>query len=122
MFPNRLPFLSWFTFLVLPAQPGPALPCTHPACPFYHLLQRNGAEVTVLEARDRAGGRVHSFQADGFTAPVDLGACGVTGSWRSMGRSSAGWLTRRQRHGGEPEPQAVSRAMASIVSLLVAKA
>lgn len=36
--------------------------------------QRNGAEVTVLEARDRVGGRVHSFQADGFTAPVDLGA------------------------------------------------
>jgi hypothetical protein len=36
-------------------------------------LQRNGANVTVLEARDRVGGRVHSFAGGGFTAPVDLG-------------------------------------------------
>ncbi|PRW44477.1 lysine-specific histone demethylase 1-like protein 3 isoform A [Chlorella sorokiniana] len=42
-------------------------------------LKRNGSEVTVLEARDRVGGRVHSFQGDGFTAPVDLGASIITG-------------------------------------------
>lgn len=46
----------------------------HPAPrPLLGLLQRNGADVTVLEARGRVGGRVHSFQAGGFTAPVDLG-------------------------------------------------
>ncbi|KAL4433102.1 hypothetical protein ABPG77_006529 [Micractinium sp. CCAP 211/92] len=42
-------------------------------------LKRNGADVTVLEARERVGGRVHSYQGDGFTAPVDLGASIITG-------------------------------------------
>lgn len=42
-------------------------------------LKRNGAEVVVLEARDRVGGRVHSYQQGGFTAPVDLGASIITG-------------------------------------------
>ncbi len=39
----------------------------------WFLLQRNGADVTVLEARERVGGRVYSYQGAGFTAPVDLG-------------------------------------------------
>jgi len=34
----------------------------------------------VLEARGRVGGRVHSYQGDGFSAPVDLGASLVTGT------------------------------------------
>lgn len=42
-------------------------------------MQRHGVEVTVLEARDRVGGRVHSYQDEGFTAPVDLGASIITG-------------------------------------------
>lgn len=57
-----------------------AASCTLAACPLLRhaspcrrRLQRNGADVTVLEARERVGGRVHSYQADCFTAPVDLG-------------------------------------------------
>lgn len=43
-------------------------------------MQRCGAEVVVLEARDRVGGRVHSYSGNGFGAPVDLGASIVTGT------------------------------------------
>ncbi|KAF8072835.1 LDL3 [Scenedesmus sp. PABB004] len=43
------------------------------------LLQRNGVEVVVLEARERVGGRVHSHTGD-FAAPVDLGASLVAGT------------------------------------------
>ncbi len=43
------------------------------------LAQRNGVEVVVLEARDRVGGRVHSYQGD-FACPVDLGASIITGT------------------------------------------
>lgn len=34
----------------------------------------------VLEARNRVGGRVHSFRGNGFSAPVDLGASIITGT------------------------------------------
>ena len=37
-------------------------------------------DVLVLEARDRVGGRVHSYQGPGFRAKVDLGASLVTGT------------------------------------------
>jgi phytoene dehydrogenase-like protein len=43
-------------------------------------LQRNGVDVLVLEARERVGGRVHSYQGPGFSAPVDLGASLLTGT------------------------------------------
>lgn len=43
-------------------------------------LQRNGIAATVLEARDRIGGRVYSFQGNGFSVPVDLGASLITGA------------------------------------------
>lgn len=43
-------------------------------------LQRNGVEVTVLEARDRVGGRVHTLQDDRFGCPIDLGASLITGT------------------------------------------
>lgn len=51
-------------------------------------VQRHGVEVTVLEARDRVGGRVHSYQDEGFTAPVDLGASIITGLGRQLACAS----------------------------------
>lgn len=53
-------------------------PCV--ACVLCRRLQRNNVDVLVLEARDRVGGRVHSYQGSGFSAPVDLGASLVTGT------------------------------------------
>ena len=41
------------------------------------LLAVAGFEVTVLEARDRIGGRIH--QSDQLGLPVDLGACWIQG-------------------------------------------
>ncbi|WIA28969.1 hypothetical protein OEZ86_011504 [Tetradesmus obliquus] len=43
------------------------------------VLKRNNVDVLVLEARDRVGGRVHSYSGP-FAAPVDLGASLVTGT------------------------------------------
>ncbi|KAL4420498.1 hypothetical protein ABPG75_010154 [Micractinium tetrahymenae] len=45
-------------------------------------LQRAGAEVTLLEARDRLGGRVHTHELSGggMTRPVDLGATFICGT------------------------------------------
>jgi monoamine oxidase len=37
-------------------------------------LARAGRHVTVLEARDRTGGRIHTATPPGFSAPVELGA------------------------------------------------
>lgn len=41
-------------------------------------LKRNGIETVLLEARERIGGRVHSYKGD-FNAPIDLGASLITG-------------------------------------------
>jgi len=43
--------------------------------------------VVVLEARERVGGRVHSF-ADGFGAPADLGASLITGTKADVAQAS----------------------------------
>jgi len=37
-------------------------------------LREHGVEVTVLEARDRIGGRVWTVRATGLTVPIELGA------------------------------------------------
>ena len=37
-------------------------------------LSAKGYKVTLLEAQDRIGGRVHTITGDGFTEPVELGA------------------------------------------------
>lgn len=52
--------------------------------------QRMGAEVVVLEARERAGGRIHSWEMKGMfaegggmgTLKVDLGASFICGTSR----------------------------------------
>ena len=38
------------------------------------LLAGKGKAVTVLEARDRIGGRIHTTRSDGFSIPVEHGA------------------------------------------------
>ena len=58
-------------------------------------LQRNNVEVTILEARDRVGGRVNSHSAPGFGAPVDLGASIITG------------IQADARKGYRPDPSAL---------------
>ncbi|OON66468.1 flavin monoamine oxidase family protein [Hymenobacter sp. CRA2] len=37
-------------------------------------LARAGRRVVVLEARDRVGGRIHTLQPAGFSAPIEAGA------------------------------------------------
>src|SRR4030095_8365497 len=37
-------------------------------------LSRNGRAVVVLEASDRLGGRIHTFNDSSFSQPVELGA------------------------------------------------
>lgn len=37
-------------------------------------LLRSGKSATVLEARDRIGGRIHTFAGEGFSVPVEAGA------------------------------------------------
>ncbi len=46
-------------------------------------LSRQGKQVLVLEARDRTGGRIHTFSGDGFLAPVELGAEFVHGNLKT---------------------------------------
>jgi hypothetical protein len=64
--------------------PLQASPTTDAACRdsrgVVHLAQRCGIETVVLEARDRVGGRVHSYSGGGFSAAVDLGASIITGT------------------------------------------
>lgn len=51
--------------------------------------------MTVLEARDRVGGRVHSYSGGGLGVPADLGASIVTGIEPDVGK------------GLRPDPSAV---------------
>jgi monoamine oxidase len=43
-------------------------------------LSKDGVEVTILEARDRTGGRMHTVRAQGTNLPIELGAEFVHGS------------------------------------------
>jgi monoamine oxidase len=43
-------------------------------------LSKSGLEVTILEARERTGGRIHTVHAQGIDAPIELGAEFVHGS------------------------------------------
>lgn len=45
-------------------------------------LASRGHRVTVLEARDRTGGRVHSIRAPGLDSPIELGAEWIAGEGR----------------------------------------
>ena len=49
-------------------------------------LQSQGANVTVLEARDRVGGRVHTVEG-ALSVPVDFGAQLCTGTKADVSRS-----------------------------------
>ena len=53
--------------------------------------QRNNVEVVVLEARERIGGRVHSYRGD-FSCDVDLGASIITGTQVPL-RRCTDWRT-----------------------------
>lgn len=50
-------------------------------------VQQAGVEVTVLEARERLGGRIHT-DSDHFGYPIDLGATIITGIGSTDGRPS----------------------------------
>src|SRR5260221_14528415 len=39
-----------------------------------HELSKAGKKVTVLEGRNRIGGRIHTFRDDSFLMPVEAGA------------------------------------------------
>ncbi len=54
-----------------------------------------GFEVTVLEARDRIGGRVSSRDASGFDEPIELGAMFVTDPELRTALAAASVDTRR---------------------------
>src|SRR5579875_99115 len=43
-------------------------------------LTKAGKKVTILEARNRIGGRCHTFSGDHFTNPIELGAEFVHGN------------------------------------------
>src|SRR5687768_16488764 len=43
-------------------------------------LARSGKKITVLEARERFGGRIQTFQDAAFTQPVETGAEFVHGN------------------------------------------
>jgi monoamine oxidase len=60
-------------------------------------LRRLGADVVVLEARTRAGGRIHTLRGDGWPAPVEEGAEFVHGRDRALLRL----LKRARAHADE---------------------
>ncbi|WP_294824975.1 NAD(P)/FAD-dependent oxidoreductase [uncultured Flavobacterium sp.] len=45
-----------------------------------HVLANAGKRITVLEARGRIGGRIHTLAGNGFSMPVELGAEFVHGN------------------------------------------
>jgi len=92
------------------------------------LLRREGAEVTVLEARDRVGGRVHSRRlANG--AVIELGAefilpgntlvLDVAGRFGLEVARKGMRYGRREPRGGAPvDPEALEHAVASLGAAL----
>jgi phytoene dehydrogenase-like protein len=42
-------------------------------------LSRGGHRILILEARDRIGGRAHTFNASGMHGPIDLGSSWIHG-------------------------------------------
>jgi monoamine oxidase len=56
-----------------------------------HLTRLGVGSVTVLEARERIGGRVHSYTDAGFSCPVDLGASIITGTALELDASGEGF-------------------------------
>lgn len=59
-------------------------------CAARHLARLGVGGVTVLEARGRPGGRVHSYADSGFSCPVDLGASIITGTELELDASGQG--------------------------------
>lgn len=55
-----------------------------------HLLQRSGLETTLLEARDRVGGRVLGWSPPGGSQHFDLGPAWV---WPQANERLADWLS-----------------------------
>lgn len=64
----------------------------------------------MLEARDRVGGRVHSYTGGGFSGPIDLGASLITGTATDVAK------------GLRPDPSAVVARCAPRMLCCVAQA
>jgi monoamine oxidase len=63
-------------------------------------LSKTGRQVTVIEARDRIGGRICTSAADGFSVPVELGAEFVHGDLPHTQRlAKAAGVTLREGNG-----------------------
>jgi monoamine oxidase len=65
-------------------------------------LSRHGVEVTILEARDRTGGRMHTVQEPGVNVPIELGAEFVHGdrnvTWEFIRASNLGTAPVSDEH------------------------
>lgn len=74
-------------------------------------LHEAGAEVTVLEARQRIGGRIHTDR-DTFGVPIEIGAQYIHGTHDERGALNPVWQMAQEKHWASvPYPSDAVQAM-----------